>query len=210
MRITAGFQFGKYFVGPVDKFGRHTGHACHMNTETVCASSWSKLAEEYDLVPYFFIGDVEVPDAAEFIFQFVQFMIVRGKKCLGLERRFMQVFGNTPGDGDTIVSRSTPADLIKQYQTSLREVVDDAGCFIHFHHERTFPAAEVIGGAHPGKYLVGQRYPGGLCGNKAAHMSHQGDKRRLPQDGALTAHIGSGQDDDLLVAVVQDNIVADI
>ena len=70
---------------------------------------------------------------------------------------FMQVLHNAPGYTDTIVSAGATAYFVQQYQASLRNIIDDAGRFVHLHHKSTFATAQVIAGTHTGKNFIGQR-----------------------------------------------------
>lgn len=66
------------------------------------------------------------------------------------------VFGYAPGYGNAIVSRCAPPDLIQQNQTSVAEVIQNAGRFVHFHHKGGFAGTDVICSPHAGEDLVYQ------------------------------------------------------
>src|ERR1700754_2637510 len=125
-------------------------------------------------------------------------MIVSGEQGFGSGGRIVEVFRDAPGDGDAIVGGSAPPDLVQEDQATGCNIVDNAGCFVHFDHEGGFSTAEVVGGAYAGKDLIGERDPGCVAGDKAAHVRHEGDEGSLPEQGAFTAHVRARQDNDLL------------
>ena len=77
-------------------------------------------------------------------------------------------------------------------------------------HERALAAAQVVGRAYAGKYLVGKPDFRRGGGHKAAHMGHQGDERGLAQQRRFTAHVGPGENDHLLFVLVQEHVVGHI
>ncbi len=122
----------------------------------------------------------------------------------------MQVFGDSPGDGYTIVSTRAAPDFVHQHQTAVAEVVEDAGRFGHLDHEGTLAPAQVVAGPHPGEHFVNQPDVRRTGGNKAPHLRHQHDERRLSQQRRLARHIRAGDDDDLLGFAVQEKVVRDV
>src|SRR6218665_1598366 len=148
------FKMFQDLVCPVDEGRWHACHSRHVDTEAMCASAWRKFAQEDDLVADLFIGDMIIPYTPEFFFQFVQFMIVRCKQCFRLLWCIMQMFCNTPCDGDTVVCRGTAADLVQQDEAARRNVVDDACSLIHLQHKVCFASAEIIRCTHTCKDLI--------------------------------------------------------
>ena len=51
---------------------------------------------------------------------------------------------------------------------------------------------------------------GGLSGDKATDLCQQRDECRLPQQGGLTAHIGPGDDHDLCLLRVAQDVIGDV
>ena len=110
----------KDFIGPLNQCRRHTGHPCHMDTKAMCASPGCQLAKKDDLIADFLIGDMIIFYSGNLFFQLIQFMIMRSKKSFGLAGNLMQIFGNAPCNGNTIIGRSTAADFIQQDKTSIQ------------------------------------------------------------------------------------------
>src|SRR5580692_8806248 len=107
------------------------------------------------------------------ILQFVQFRIVGGEKGFRRVGGVVEIFGDAPGDGDAVVGGSPSSYLIQQDEAAGGDVVDNAGRLVHFYHKSRFAAAEVVGSAYPGEYLIGQGDPGCAAGYETAHMRHQ-------------------------------------
>src|SRR5258708_6080413 len=83
-----------------------------MDTEAMGAASGRELAQKDDFIAYFFISDVVIFYSGQFVFQFIQLMIVRGKKCLGRVGRGVEVFCDAPGDRYPVIGGSPSSDLI--------------------------------------------------------------------------------------------------
>src|SRR5580658_6661120 len=204
------FQLAKDLFRSPEEGSRHSGHSGNVNAKAMGAASWRQFAEENYFITDFLIGDVIVVDACQLVLQLVEFVVMRGKEGLRLVRRLVEEFGDAPGDGNAVVCGGTSSDLIEQDQAACGEVVEDAGRFIHFHHKCRFTAAKVVGCADPGKDLIGEGDPGYVAGDEAADMRHKGDESGLPKEGAFAAHVGAGQDDDLLGGRVQQQVIGNI
>ena len=83
-----------------------------MNTKAVRTAAGFQLAQKDDLIANFLIGHMIIANARKFVFQLIQFMVVRGKQSFWLAIGLMQVFHDAPGNGNSIVSRSAAADFI--------------------------------------------------------------------------------------------------
>ncbi len=116
--VAAFFELLKDFIGPVDKRRGHSRHPCYMDTKAMCTSPRSQFTKEYDFIAHFFIGNMVIADAVEFVFEFIELMVMCGKKCFGHLWRLVQVFGNAPGNGYAIISRSATPDFIEQDKAS--------------------------------------------------------------------------------------------
>ena len=73
-----------------------------------------QFAQEDYFISRFFIGDMVVFNSVELFFQFIQLMVMSGKKSEWLMWGLVQVFNNTPCNRYTIVSGSSSSDLIKE------------------------------------------------------------------------------------------------
>ena len=81
---------------------------------------------------------------------------------------------------------------------------------MHFDHESGFAHGDVVRSSHPRENAVHHADTCTFGRNERAYLCHQRDNGRLPEQGGLAAHIGAGDDDDLLAVCVQINIVGDI
>ena len=138
-------------------------------------------------------------------------MVVRGKQgsgfCLGM---LVYMLHNRPGDGNTIICRSTAPQLVEQHQAAGRKVVQDIRRLVHLHHKGRLAHGNIIAGTHTGEYLIHQPDMGTLRRHKTADLSQQRNQRRLPQQSRLTRHVGTRNDDNLLRLAIQHHIIGNI
>src|SRR4029077_10308735 len=87
--------------------------------------------------------------------------------------------------------------------------VEDAGDFAHFYEESGAATGEIVGGADASEDAIDERELGLTRGNEAAHLRHQGDQRGLAQVGGLAAHVGAGDEEELLAAWFEAEIIGD-
>ena len=144
-----------------------------MNTKTMHTTTCSQLTKKNNFITHLFIGYMKIFNPVQFIFQFIQLVVMGSKQGFGLCIAVMQMLHNTPGNTNTIVSRSATANFIQQYQTSGSNIIDNTRCFIHFHHKGTFATTQVIACAYPCKYLIRQWNFCIACRYKTTNMSHQ-------------------------------------
>src|ERR1700741_2894453 len=83
----------------------------------------------------------------------------------------------------------------------------EGGDFAHFYEEGGAAAGEIITGTDAGEDAVGDGELGLVGGNEAAHLSHQDDERGLAKIGGLAAHVGAGDQKELLAAGFEAEIV---
>ena len=119
----------------------------------------------------------------------------------------VNVLHNRPSDGNAVVCRGSPPQLVKKHQAAWREIVQDVGSFIHLYHKGRFADGNIITGPHAGKYLVHQSDMCTLCGYETAYLRQQRYQCRLPQQCRLTRHVRTSDDNNLLRTAVQHHIV---
>ena len=124
-----------------------------------------------------------------------KFVIVRGEKSLCVRVR-LQMLNHGPGDGQAVEGRGAAADFVEQDQAARRRGVQDARGFRHFDHERGTPARKIVRRADTREDAVENRQLGFFRGNKAAHLCHQRDERRLAKIGGFSAHVRPGDEQD--------------
>ncbi len=88
-------------------------------------------------------------------------------------------------------------------------MVEDVRGFIHFHHEGGLALEQVVLRPHPGKDSVDQTDLRFFRGDKAAHLRHQSDQGHLAEVRGFSRHVGSREDQDLVLARIQKGIVGD-
>ena len=111
----------------------------------------------------------------------------------------MDVLYDAPRYRYAIVCARTPAELVKQHKRAGREIVEYARCFGHLDHECALAERDVVRGSHTGEYLVDIAYMCALGWYERPYLCHQGDEGGLSEQRALACHVGSCDDDDLLV-----------
>ena len=120
------------------------------------------------------------------------------------------MFHDCPGDGNAVVGGCTSSQLVEKHERARRDVVHDAGGFVHFDHERTFAGGDVVRGTDTRENLIDQTDAGRGCGHKGAHLRHEGDERGLTKQRTLTCHVRTGDNHDLLRFGVEFQTVAHI
>src|ERR1019366_6531485 len=70
-------------------------------------------------------------------------------------------------------------------------------------------ARQVIGSADAGEDAVDYGQAGGFGGHEGSGLRQDGDECRLPQVGALAAHVGAGDDGDEVGGIVEVEIDGD-
>ena len=182
-----------------------------MDAEAVLASAGDQLAQEQDLAVLLAHAHVGVVDPGESVRHAVEFVVMGGEQRLGAALRVLvQELGDGPRDADAVVRARAPADFIEQDERAVRQVVQDGRGFVHLHHERRFAGTEVIRGAHAGEDLVDEPHPHRAGRHIAAHLRHEGDERRLPEQGTFSGHVGAGDHEDLLVVPIERDVVGHI
>ena len=117
------------------------------------------------------------------------------------------MFDDGPGDGEAVEGGGAATDFVEKDEAGRRGVVKDGGDFAHFDEERGAAAGEIIAGADAREDAVGERKFGAARGNEGAHLSHQDDESGLAKVGGLAAHVGSGDQKELLAAGFEAEIV---
>ena len=182
-----------------------------MDTEGVLTAATFQLAKEDDFIIDFLHGYVVVLDAFEGFLHLVQLMVVGGKQgarlCPGM---LVDMLYNSPGNGNTVVGRSTTPQLIKQHKAARRQVIQDIRRLVHLYHKRRFADGDIVAGTHTGKDFIYQADMGTLGRHKTTDLSQQRNQRRLPQQCGFTCHVGTGNDNNLLRITIQHHIIGNV
>ena len=75
-----------------------------MDAETMLRATLLELAQKHHLAVYLFHRHIVVRNPPEILLHLVQFVIMSGEECLGVEAPvLMNVLHNRPGYGDAVV-----------------------------------------------------------------------------------------------------------
>ena len=117
-----------------------------------------------------FRGDVLIASGGEFIGKPGQFKVVRGEKDIRLGA-FVQIFRGRPRQREP-VKRARPApDFVQQDEAFRRRVLQNAGEFVHLHHEGAASARDVVRRADAGVDALEQGQYGAFGWNEGADLS---------------------------------------
>jgi len=137
-------------------------------------------------------------------------VVVGGKEGLGPQTALVgAVFQHAAGDGHTIVSRSTAANLVQNEQGAAGGVLQKPRHLGHLHHKGGLARGQVVAGPDAGKHPVHDTDAGASGGDKGADLGHEDDKGHLSHIGGLTGHVGAGDDGAQIAVVVHMGVVRD-
>ena len=142
--------------------------------------------------------------------QFVELVVMGGEEGLGPVSVLMDILHYGPGYRHTVKCAGAAAYLIQQYQRARCHVVEDGGGLQHLDHEGGLAPGDIVGSAHSGKYLVEQADMRGLGRYERTCLGHNRNQGCLSQQGGLTGHVRTGEDDDLLRLLVQIQVVGHV
>ena len=204
-------QLMQDLIGACHDARRHSCQPGHMDTKAVSTSTWLQFAQEDDLPVHLAHTHIEILDTREASLHLVQLMIMGGKECTRMTIPIlMDILHDGPCYADAVIGTGTSSQFIKEDERTLGEVVHDIGSLAHLHHEGTLTHRDIVTGSHSCEDLVHISYMCRLGRHEASHLCHQGDECSLAQQGTLTGHVGSGDDDNLLLLGVEVNIVGHI
>ncbi len=204
MRQAGGFQALQVLFGARDDFPRNARKL--RNRQAVALAGWPRQHSVQEHDSLVMLGGIEVHVVHQRLAfrQNRQLEIVRREQRVGTQ--LCQAFCRRPGQRQTVEGAGAAPDFIHQHQAFIGGIVQDVGCFAHFHHERRASAGQIVTGADAGEDPVNQRQLAAGGGHEAADMGQQDDQRRLAHVSGFTAHVRAG-DDQHACAVVQCQIV---
>src|SRR5215470_9710829 len=135
-----------------------------------------------------------------------EFVIVRGKKRAraGLP---LKMLDDGPGDGEAVESGGAATDFVKQDKTRRRRMVQDRSDFAHFDEKRRTAASEIVARPNAREDAVGNRELRLTRRNEGAHLGHENDQRRLAKVSGFAAHIWTSDQQQLLAAGIEAEVV---
>jgi hypothetical protein len=119
----------------------------------------------------------------------------------------LEMLDDGPGDGETIEGGGAAADFVEEDEARWRRVMENGGDFAHFDEEGGAAASEIVAGADAGENAIGDGELGAARGNEGAHLGHEDNERSLAKISRLAAHVGSGNEKELLAAGFEAEIV---
>src|ERR1700675_889824 len=114
---------------------------------------------------------------------------------------------HSPSDGKAVKRRGAAADFIEKNKTRWRGVVQYSGDFAHLDKKRRTAARKIIACADPREDAVGDGQFGLASRNERAHLRHQDNQRGLAKISGLAAHVRAGDEQKLLAAGIEAEIV---
>ncbi len=81
--------------------------------------------------------------------------------------------------------------------------------FLHLHQEGGFPAGQIVARPHPTVQLVHNSQAGFGSWYVTADLAEQHQESRLPEEGGLAGHVGTGYQAEPLAGAADKKIVCD-
>ena len=123
---------------------------------------------------------------------------------------FVDILHNGPRNGNAVVRTRATSEFIKKHQTAIGHIVENIRSLAHLHHESGIAGRNIIRSSDARKDLVHDADTSTFSRNKTSDLSHQRDQCRLSQQCRFTGHIRSGDNEDLLLLVVQIDVVGNV
>jgi len=196
------------FAGALnDRFGE-ASEASDLDAVAFVGASGFDAAQENNFARSFLDTDVDVFDGGEKVGELREFMIMRGEERARASV-LLEMLDDGPGNGKAVKGGGAAADFVEKDEACRRGVMEDGGDFAHFDEESGAAAGEIIGSTDAGEDAVGDGQLGLARGNEGTHLSHENDKRGLAEVGRLAAHVGASDEEKLLAAWFEAEIIGD-
>ena len=117
-------QFFEHLFGPFDGFWGETGEFCDVDSVALIGAAADDFAQKNDTRGDLLHGCLEVSGVRIFIFQSGEFPIVGCKEGFGLfSMGREEIFGDSPGNGDSVVGAGSSADFVQQDERAVGGVI---------------------------------------------------------------------------------------
>src|SRR5207244_10336186 len=118
------FQMRQNIFRSVENFFRQTGQARDVDSVAFIRAAGDDLSQKNDLIVPFAHSHIEIADAAAFLSEFRQLVIMTRKEsaCLNL---VVQKFGHAPCDGESVECRCSATDLVQNNEAPFGSIVYD-------------------------------------------------------------------------------------
>ena len=108
----------------------------------------------------------------------------------------VQVLDGGKGDGQAVIGRRSPADLVEDDQRPFAGLVEDRRRLDHLDHEGRASFGEIVGSPHPAEQPVDDPDMGPGRRHVGTDLGKHGHEGVLAQEGRLAAHVRPGQQPD--------------
>ena len=154
--------------------------------------------------------DVGVRQTRQALGQLRQLVIVRREDGARTRAtRLVEMLGHRPREREAVVGRRATPDLVEQHQRTGRRRAQDVRGLGHLDHERALPRAQSVGRTDAREQPIHETELRRRRRHPRTGLGQQCEQRHLTQIGALTAHVGAGEQEDLPGASVEMQIVRD-
>src|ERR1035438_4952481 len=114
----------------------------------------------------------------------------------------MKIFGNRPGNGNTVKCTGSTTYFIKKDEAFRGSIVNNIGCFLHFDKESGLPCCNIIACSHSCEYSIHYTNVGRFSRNKRSYLGKEHDQTYLSKVDRFTSHVRTSQYNYLIFAVI--------
>ena len=201
-----GFQAAQHGVGALDDRIGQAGQLGDLDAVAVVRRAGDDAAQEGDVLAALFDGDVVVFHPGHVLVHAGQLVVMGGEQRFAADV-VADVFYHGAGDAHAVKRRGTAADLVQDDQAAAGGVLQNLRHFGHLDHEGGLPGGEVVRSADAGEDRIHNADMALRRGHKAADLRHQRNEGVLAHVGRFTGHVGAGDDEHAVFALVERCVV---
>ena len=152
---------------------RQPGQLRHVNAVRAVRPTGHNLVQKHH--PTLGLGHrhVVVSHARQHVSQLGQLVVMRRKQGEGFQLGMaVQVLNDCPGNGESVVGAGAAPDFIQYQQAAWGGIVQDVGCFDHFHHKGGLTGMDRVLRADARENAVNQPDLRALRWHKTAQLCH--------------------------------------
>ena len=194
------------FASALDHAAGEPREAGNFDAITLVGAAGLDAPQENNLAGRFFHGHMDILHRGQQVSKLGEFMIVRGKKR-ARAGVLLKMLDDSPGNGEAVERRCAAADFVEQNQARRRSMIENGRNFAHLHEKRGTSAGQIVAGANARENAVRDGQLGLPRGNKRTHLRHQHNQGGLAQVRGFAAHVWSGDEQELLAARFETQIV---
>lgn len=170
-----------------------------MDTETLVTVAVDHLVQERDLafqLTVHFGAHLEVLDPCQLVGERRE-LVEMGREQAEAANVGRNVLADGPRETETVIGRSTAAELVDDDQRITSGRPQDGGRLEHLGHERRHALELAVASTHTRKDAVKDGQLGRVGGDKAAQLGHERNDANLANVRRLAAHVGTRQNVEL-------------